>query len=59
MFLSDKVSSRLKRAYVGIAMGIAIWLLYASSLILSNAIYTYSPLGSAELVLAPIASIHK
>ncbi len=59
MFLSEKVSSRLKRVYVGIAMGIAIWLLYASYLILSNAINTHTPLGSAELVLTPIASIQK
>ncbi len=59
MFLSEKVSSRLKRVYVGIAMGIAIWLLYASSLILSNAINTHTPLGSAELMLTPITSIHK
>jgi hypothetical protein len=59
MFLSEKFSSRLKRVYIGIAMGLAIWLLYASSLILSNAINTHTPLGSAELVLTPIASIHK
>ena len=59
MFLSEKFSSRLKRVYIGIAMGIAIWLLYASSLILSNAINTHTPLGSAELVLTPIASNHK
>ncbi|MDO8713276.1 MAG: hypothetical protein Q7K13_02190 [Polynucleobacter sp.] len=59
MFLSEKVSSRLKSVYVGIAAGIAIWLLYASYLILSNAITTHIPLGSAELVLTPIASIQK
>ena len=59
MFLSEKVSSRLKRVYIGIAMGLAIWLLYASYLILSNAINAHTPLGSAKLVLTPIASIHK
>ncbi len=59
MFLSEKVSSRLKRVYIGIAMGVAIWLLYTSYLILLNAIYTRTPLGSAELVLTPIAPIQK
>lgn len=59
MFLSEKVSFRLKRVYVGIAMGVAIWLLYASYLTLLNAIYTHTPLSSAELVLTPIAPIQK
>ncbi len=59
MFLSEKISLRLKRVYVGIAMGMAIWLLYASYLILSNAINTHTPLGSAEIVLTPITSIQK
>jgi hypothetical protein len=59
MFLSEKVSFRLKRIYMGIAMGAAIWLLNASYLILSNAINTRTPLGSAKLVLTPIAFIQK
>jgi hypothetical protein len=59
MFLSEKISLRLKRVYIGIAMGIAIWLLYASYLILSNAISTNTSLSSAELVLTPIAQIQK
>jgi hypothetical protein len=59
MFSSEKVLSRLRRVYIGIAMGIAIWLLYASYLILSNAINTHTPLGSAELVLTPIAPSQK
>lgn len=59
MFLSEKISSRLKRVYIGIAMGIAIWLLYASYLILSNSISTNTSLSSAELVLTPIAQIQK
>ena len=59
MFLSEKISLRLKRVYVGIAMGVAIWLLYASYLILSNAINTHTALGGAEIVLTPITSIQK
>ena len=59
MFLSEKASSRLKRIYIGIAMGAAIWLLYASYLILLNAINAYTPLASAELVLTPITPIQK
>jgi hypothetical protein len=59
MFLSEKISLRLKRVYIGIAMGIAIWLLYASYLILSNAISTNTSLSSAELVLTPITQIEK
>jgi len=59
MFLSEKVSSRLKRVYIGIAMGLAIWLLYASYLILSNAINTQAPLSATEFVLTPIASSQK
>ncbi|WP_397390678.1 hypothetical protein [Polynucleobacter sp.] len=59
MFLSEKISLRLKRVYVGIAMGVAIWLLYASYLILSNATNTHTALGSAEIVLTPISSIQK
>ncbi len=59
MFLSEKVFFRLKRIYIGIAMGAAIWLLCASYLILSNAINTHTPLGAAELVLSPIVSHQK
>jgi len=40
-------------------MGIAIWLLYASYLILSNAIGTNTSMSSAELVLTPINQIQK
>lgn len=59
MFLSEKVSFRLKRICIGIAMGTAIWLLYVSYLILSNAINTQAPLSAAEFVLTPIASSQK
>ncbi|MBU3613025.1 hypothetical protein [Polynucleobacter sp. MG-27-Goln-C1] len=59
MFLSEKISLRLKRVYVGIAMGLAIWLLYASYLILSNAVNSNTPLPSAEFVLTPITSTQK
>ena len=59
MFLSEKISLRLKRIYVGIAMGLAIWLLYASYLILSNAVNSNTPLPSAEFVLTPITSTQK
>ena len=54
MFLSEKVSLRLKRVYLGIAMGAAIWLLYASYLIISSAMNTHTPLSSAQFVLTPI-----
>jgi hypothetical protein len=59
MFLSEKISLRLKRVYIGIAMGLAIWLLYASYLILSNAVNSNTPLPSAEFVLTPITSTQK
>jgi hypothetical protein len=59
MFLSEKVSFRLKRIYMGIAMGAAIWLLYASYLILTNAINTQAPLSATEFVLTPIVSSQK
>jgi hypothetical protein len=59
MLLSEKISLRLKRVYVGIAMGLAIWLLYASYLILSNAVNSNTPLPSAEFVLTPITSTQK
>jgi hypothetical protein len=59
MYLSEKVSLRLKRVYIGIAMGIAIWLLYASYSILLNAISSHVPLSATELVLTPIASSQK
>jgi predicted small secreted protein len=59
MHFNEKISSRLKRVYIGIAMGIAIWLLYTSYLVLSNAISTNSSLGGVELVLTPITSIQR
>jgi hypothetical protein len=59
MYFSEKISDRLKRVYIGIAMGIAIWLLYASYLVLANAISTNTSLSSAELVLKPINQIQK
>ena len=54
MFLSEKISLRLKRVIIGIAMGLAIWLLYASYLVLSHATNAHIPLSSVELVLTPI-----
>ena len=54
MLLSEKVSYRLKRIYAGIAMGIAIWLLYTSYLVLANAIGINTSMSSVELVLTPI-----
>jgi hypothetical protein len=59
MLLSEKISLRLKRVYVGIAMGLAIWLLYASYLILSNAVNSNTPLPGAEFVITPITSTQK
>ena len=55
MFLSEIVSLRLKRVYLGIALGAAIWLLYASYLIISSAMNAHTPLSSAQFVLTPIA----
>ena len=54
MLLSEKVSYRLKRIYIGIAMGIAIWFLYTSYLVLANAIGINTSMSSVELVLTPI-----
>jgi hypothetical protein len=59
MFFSEKISDRLKRIYIGIAMGIAIWLLYASYLILANTIGTNTSIRSVELQLTPIAISQK
>ena len=59
MLLSEKVSYRLKRIYVGIAMGIAFWLLYTSYLVFANAIGTNTSMSSVELVLTPIALSQK
>lgn len=56
MFLSERVLSRLKRVYVGIAIGFAIWLLYTSYLVLSNAISAKASQVSIELVLTPITT---
>jgi hypothetical protein len=59
MFLSEKFSFRLKRVYIGIAIGVAVWLLYTSYLVLSNAVSTNTSLGEVELVLTPITSSQK
>ena len=59
MHFSEKISSRLKRVYLGVAMGIAIWLLYASYLILANAINNNTSMSSMELVLTPVAPSQK
>jgi hypothetical protein len=56
MYFSEKISRRLKRIYIGIAMGIAIWLLYASYLILGNAINNRTSIVGVEFVLIPIAA---
>jgi len=53
--LSKEALYRLKRIYIGIAMGIAIWLLYTSYLVLANSIGTNTSMSSVELVLTPIA----
>ncbi len=54
MLLSDKAFYRLKRIYIGIAVGIAICLLYASYMALANSIQTGASMSSTELVLTPI-----
>jgi len=54
MFLSEKVTYRVKRACIGIAMGMAIWLTYVGYLILSNAPNTQSHSSSAHVVLTPV-----
>ncbi|QWD61939.1 hypothetical protein [Polynucleobacter sp. MWH-UH25E] len=56
MFVSEKVSYRLKRVYIGIAMGVAIWLVYVSYLVLSSAINTNAPMTSLELTLTPLTT---
>jgi hypothetical protein len=40
-------------------MGVAIWLLYTSCLVLSNAISSNTPIGGNEFVLTPISSSQK
>jgi|GEM_PF-1044495 len=59
MYLSEKISRRLKRVYIGIAMGFAIWLLYTSCLVILNAVGAHTPIGSTEFVLMPIAPNQK
>jgi hypothetical protein len=59
MYFSEKISCRLKSVYIGIAMGIAIWLLYTSYLVLTNSIRTNTSMSSVELVLTPIALSQK
>ena len=59
MYLSEKISRRLKRVYIGVAMGFGIWLLYTSCLVVSNAVSTHTPRGSAEFVLTPIPMSQK
>ena len=59
ILLSEKVSYRLKRIYVGIAMGIAISLLYTSYLVLANAIGASTSIRSIGFVLTPIEPIQK
>ena len=59
MDFNEKIASRLKRVYIGIAMGVAVWLLYTSYLVLSNAVSTNTSLGGVELVLTPINSTQK
>ena len=59
MYFNEKISSRIKRVYLGIAMGIAIWLVYTSYFVISNAVSTYTQMGSAEFVLIPITPILK
>ena len=59
MFLSEKVTYRVKRACIGIALGMAIWLIYVSYLILSNAPNMQLPLSSAQVVLTPVLSEQK
>jgi hypothetical protein len=59
MYFSEKISRRLKSVSVGIAMGIAVWLLYASYLILSNAISANTAMSGKELVLTPIETIQR
>ena len=57
MLLSEKALYRLKRIYIGIAMGFAIWLLYASFLVLNYSIRTNTSMSSVEFVLTPINAV--
>mgnify|MGYP006282414899 CR=1 FL=1 len=56
MKFSEKVAYRLKRVYVGIALGLALWLMYVSYLVIANAIATHTPIASMELTLSPVDS---
>lgn len=58
MLLSEKVSYRFKRIYLGIAIGVAVCLLYASFLILSN-IGGGPSVSGVELVLTPVKPVQK
>jgi hypothetical protein len=59
MFLSEKVTYRVMRACIGIAMGMAIWLMYIGYLVLSNEPNMQSPSSSAQVVLTPVLSEQK
>jgi hypothetical protein len=54
MYLGEKISRRLKCVYLGIAMGLLIWLMYASYVVFTYAINDHVPIASAELVLTPL-----
>ena len=54
MKFSEKVAYRLKRVYIGMALGFALWLLFISFLILFDAIKTHTPIASIELSLSPM-----
>ena len=59
MFLSEKVTYRVKRACMGIAMGMAIWLMYVSYLILTDVMSIQPSMSSPEVTLTPIAPSQK
>ena len=54
MKLSEKVAYRLKRVYIGMALGFALWLLLISFLVFFNAIKTHTPIASIDLTLSPM-----
>lgn len=59
MFFSEKVTYRVKRACIGIALGMAIWLMYVGYLVLSNVPNMQSHSTSAQVVLTPVLSEQK
>ena len=57
MFLSEKVLRRMMHAYLGVALGVAICLLYASYLVITESMSDKTSITKPTFVLTPIAPI--